>query len=184
MDSAHQKTSRNTKKSKLEKQDQNLLPSELIILFIFNLNFLSTNAKKSIKGSNKLDSSPVSNKNHSEPLWSSTVVPKLGVNYSPGVTCNSSTGNTEPISQCCSVLWVITAKEIFNLEYEKFLLMVIRQNRSLDLGNCSNKFGNHWSKGWALGQVTWAKIAKKLLHLWRHSQKTVTPNQIFLFFVI
>jgi len=27
-----------------------------------------------------------------------------------------------------------------------------------------------WPNGWALGQVTWAKMAQKLLHLWRYSQ--------------
>jgi len=27
------------------------------------------------------------------------------------------------------------------------------------------------SSGWALGQVTWAKMAKNLLHLWHYSQK-------------
>jgi len=26
-----------------------------------------------------------------------------------------------------------------------------------------------WPSGWALGQVTWAKMAQKLLHLWCHS---------------
>jgi len=62
----------------------------------------------------------------------------------PGVICDSSMGNAEPKSQCYLVLWVITAKEIFDLKYEKFLLRTIRQNRYLDLGNGSNKFGNHW----------------------------------------
>jgi len=33
-----------------------------------------------------------------------------------------------------------------------------------------------WPSGWALGQVTWAKMTQKLLHLWRHSQKNATPN--------
>jgi len=28
------------------------------------------------------------------------------------------------------------------------------------------------SSSWALGQVTWAKIAKNLAHLWHHSKKT------------
>jgi len=63
-----------------------------------------------------------------------------------GVTCDSLMGNAEPKPQCCSVLWVITAEEIFDLKYEKFLLRVIRQNRNLDLGNGLNKFGNHWCK--------------------------------------
>jgi len=29
-----------------------------------------------------------------------------------------------------------------------------------------------WPSSWALGQATWAK---KLLHLWRHSQKIRNP---------
>jgi len=33
-----------------------------------------------------------------------------------------------------------------------------------------------WPSGWALGQVTWAKMAQKLLHLWHHSQKTWNPK--------
>jgi len=33
-----------------------------------------------------------------------------------------------------------------------------------------------WSSGWALGQVTWAKMASKLLHLWHHSQKICNPQ--------
>jgi len=33
-----------------------------------------------------------------------------------------------------------------------------------------------WLSGWALGQVTWAKITPKLLHLWRHSQKIHKPQ--------
>ena len=32
------------------------------------------------------------------------VVPKLGVNYLPGVICDSSGGNSERKPQCCSVL--------------------------------------------------------------------------------
>jgi len=33
-----------------------------------------------------------------------------------------------------------------------------------------------WPSGWALGQVTWAKMAQKLLHLWCHSQKIRNPE--------
>ena len=73
-----------------------------------------------------------------------TVVPKLGVNYPPGVICGSSGGNAEPKPHCCSVLWAITGKDIFNKECEKFLLRVIRHNRNLDLGNGSKKFGNYY----------------------------------------
>jgi len=36
-----------------------------------------------------------------------------------------------------------------------------------------------WSSNWALGQVTWARMAKNLPHLWRHSQK----NQKVCFFI-
>jgi len=34
---------------------------------------------------------------------------------------------------------------------------------------------------WGLGQVTWAKMTPKLLHLWRHSQKihTTQPKNFF-----
>jgi len=74
------------------------------------------------------------------------VVPKLGVNYPPGVICDSSRGNAKSKSHCCSVLWAITAIEIFNLKCKKFLLRVIRRNRYLDLGNGSTKFGNHWPR--------------------------------------
>jgi len=69
-------------------------------LFILDHNFWTKNARKSIKGSKDLDSSPVSNKNFSDILWPSS---------------------------------------------------------------------------WALGQATWAKIVKKLLHLQRHSQKICNP---------
>ena len=34
-----------------------------------------------------------------------------------------------------------------------------------------------WPSSWALGQATWAKLTLKLLHLWRQSQKILTPNQ-------
>jgi len=38
-----------------------------------------------------------------------------------------------------------------------------------------------WPSGWALGQGTWDKMTLKLLQLWRHSQKTRTPQaKIFL----
>jgi len=33
-----------------------------------------------------------------------------------------------------------------------------------------------WLSGWALGQVTWAKMALKLPDLWRHSQKICNPK--------
>jgi len=44
------------------------------------------------------------------PGCSIPVVPKLGVNYPPGVICDSLEGNAEPKPQCCSTLWAITAK--------------------------------------------------------------------------
>jgi len=34
--------------------------------------------------------------------------------------------------------------------------------------------------GWSLGQVTWTKMAQKLLHLWRHSQKINNPQPKYL----
>jgi len=33
-----------------------------------------------------------------------------------------------------------------------------------------------WPSGWALSQVTWAKMIPKLLHLWHHSQKIRNPQ--------
>jgi len=30
--------------------------------------------------------------------------------------------------------------------------------------------------GWALGQITWAKMAQKLLHFWCYSQKICKPQ--------
>ena len=39
------------------------------------------------------------------------------------------------------------------------------------------------SSSWALGQVTWAQMTLKLLHLWRQSQKIRTPNQKIFFWV-
>jgi len=35
----------------------------------------------------------------------------------------------------------------------------------------------------AQGQATWAKMTLKLLHLWRHSQKTRTPQAKIFFWV-
>jgi len=35
------------------------------------------------------------------------------------------------------------------------------------------------SSGWALGQVTWAKMAKNLPHLWHHSKKNETTKFFF-----
>jgi len=39
-----------------------------------------------------------------------------------------------------------------------------------------------WPNGWALGHVTWAKMAQKLLYLWRHSQKIRSPQPKNFFF--
>jgi len=33
-----------------------------------------------------------------------------------------------------------------------------------------------WPSGWGLGQVTWAKMTQRLLHLWCHSQKIRNPQ--------
>jgi len=38
-----------------------------------------------------------------------------------------------------------------------------------------------WPSGWALGQVTWAKMTLKLLHLWRQSQKIYSPQPNIFF---
>ena len=36
-----------------------------------------------------------------------------------------------------------------------------------------------WPSSWVLGQVAWATMAPKLLHLWRHSQKIRNPQFYF-----
>ena len=61
------------------------------------------------------------------------VVPELGVNYPLGVICKFCGGNAEPRAQCCSVFFCLGRR----------ILRVIRHNGYLDLGNGSNKFGNH-----------------------------------------
>jgi len=38
-----------------------------------------------------------------------------------------------------------------------------------------------WPSGWTVGQVTWAKMTLKLLHLWCHSQKIHNPQPKNLF---
>jgi len=55
---------------------------------------------------------------------------------------------------------------------------LIKGSKDSDLSLVSN---DNFSKilrpsGWALGQATWVKMAQKLLHLWRHSQKICNPQ--------
>jgi len=56
------------------------------------------------------------------------------------------------------ILWGVTQNLDFRLRYidtsmlvafllRRKIMKVIRHNHYLDLGNGSNKFGNHWSKG-------------------------------------
>ena len=98
------------------------------------------------------------------------MVPNLGVNYPPGAICGSSGGNAEPKPQCCSVLWAITGKEIFDMKSEKFLVRVIRHDRYLDLGNVSTKFGNHCFKSSNISQTF------SLDNLWGWGQEFATFN--------
>jgi len=63
------------------------------------------------------------------------VVPKLGVNYLQRVICNYLGG----------VTWNQNHNVV--LCYERSLRYIegnLRHNRYLDLGNGSNRFGNHW----------------------------------------
>jgi len=55
---------------------------------------------------------------------------------------------------------------------------LIKGSKDLDLSLVSNKNFSEilWPSSWALGQETWAKMAPKLLHLWRHSQKIWNPQ--------
>jgi len=55
---------------------------------------------------------------------------------------------------------------------------LIKGSKDLDSSLVSNEYFSEilWASGWALGQVTWAKMAQKLLHLRRHSQKICKPQ--------
>jgi len=55
---------------------------------------------------------------------------------------------------------------------------LIKGSKDSDLSLVSNENFSEtlWPIGWALGQVTWAKVTLKLLHFWRHSQKIHTPQ--------
>ena len=44
------------------------------------------------------------------------------------------------------------------------------------LSNEKNFSEIFWSSGWVIGQVTWAKMAEKLLHLWVLSQNIRNPQ--------
>jgi len=54
---------------------------------------------------------------------------------------------------------------------------LIKDSKDLDSRLVSNENFSEilWPSGWALDQETWAKMAEKLLHLWRQSQKISTP---------
>jgi len=60
---------------------------------------------------------------------------------------------------------------------------IIRSSKDLDssLVSYENFSEILWPSGWALGQVAWAKMAQKLLHLWHHSQKSCNsqPKNLF-----
>jgi len=55
---------------------------------------------------------------------------------------------------------------------------LIKGSKDSDWSLVSNKNFSEtlWPSGWALGQVTWAKMTPKLFHLWRQSQKIPTPQ--------
>jgi len=61
--------------------------------------------------------------------------------------------------------------------------MSIKGSKDSDLSLVSNENFNEtlWPSGWALGQVTWAKMTIKLLHLCRQPQKIRIPNQKIFF---
>jgi len=56
--------------------------------------------------------------------------------------------------------------------------MLESRSKGLDLSLVSNENFSEisWPSGWALGQITWAKMAQKLLHLRCHSQKIRNPQ--------
>jgi len=53
---------------------------------------------------------------------------------------------------------------------------LIKGSKVLSLVSNENFSKILWPSGWALGEATWAKMAQKLLHLWRHSQKIHNPQ--------
>jgi len=55
---------------------------------------------------------------------------------------------------------------------------LIKGSKDLDSSLVSNKKFSEilWPGGWTLGQVTWAKMTQRPLHLWRHSQKIRNPD--------
>jgi len=61
---------------------------------------------------------------------------------------------------------------------------LIKGSKNLDSSLVSNKNFSETLRpsGWTLGQVTWAKMAPKLLHLWCHSQKICNPQPKKIFF--
>jgi len=58
-----------------------------------------------------------------------------------------------------------------------------KTQKTLDSSLVSNENFSEtlWPSGWALGQVTWAKMVQKLLHLWCHSQKICNPHPKIFF---
>jgi len=55
---------------------------------------------------------------------------------------------------------------------------LIKGSKDLDSSLVSNENFSEilWPSGWDPGQVTWAKMAQNLLHLWCHSQKIYKPQ--------
>jgi len=65
--------------------------------------------------------------------------------------------------------------------------MSIKGSKDSDSSLVSNENFSEilYPSGSALGQATWNKMAQKLLHLWRHSQKNSTPQpQKFYYFIL
>ena len=67
--------------------------------------------------------------------------------------------------------WTRNARKLIKGSKDSVLSLVSNKNFSEIL----------WSSVWALGQVTWAKMAPKLLHLWYHSQTIRNPQPKFFF---
>jgi len=59
----------------------------------------------------------------------------------------------------------------------------IKGSKDLDSSLVSNENFSEtlWPSGWALGQVTWAKMTLNLLYLWRQSQKIRNPQPKIFF---
>jgi len=73
---------------------------------------------------------------------------QTGDKLTPGVICDSSRGNAEPNHNVVLYYERSLQYEFSTQNAKNLYWWVIRHNRYIDLGNSSNKFGNHWFTVW------------------------------------